>query len=72
MNEAPSVDSVTGFFFSVAVIFAALVAWYYDVRRLHAYSRYRASHKAARRPMHAQLRYGTENGERVWGYWTTW
>lgn len=72
MNEAPNVDIVTGFIFSITVTFAALTAWYYEVRRLRAYSRYGASHKARRHPMHAQLRYSVENGQRGWRYWATW
>ena len=72
MNEAPSVDSVTGLIFNLLATFAALAAWYYHVRRLHAYSRYGASHKAQRRPMHAQLRLGTEDGRPAWLYSTTW
>lgn len=72
MNEAPSVDSVTGLIFNLLATFATLTAWYYHVRRLHAYSRYSASHKAQRRPMHAQLRLGTEDGRPAWLYSTTW
>lgn len=72
MSSGQEFDSVTGFIFFMTGLIAALGAWYYTIRRLRAYSRYGASHKASRRPMHAQLRLGVADGQPAWLYSTTW
>lgn len=76
MNETSSepvlFDGVTGLIFFISSMFAVAGAWWYSLRRVRAYSRHYAGHRAVRFPKSPQLTLGTFNGEPAWQYSYSW